>query len=453
MSLRSRLALLFGAIALGVTVVVSLSAFASTSDQLGRTIDAFLRNRAAELTDGIRAAPTTRQPGAGRGNAGLPADADSIVQSIGRDGEITGTSGGELPVSAETTRLATADPAIRTPLPSRFENVTVDGVSYRMYVQALPGGGAVQVARSTTESDAVLDGLVSRFVLIGALASMAAAAAGWFVAQQTTRPLRRLAEVASEVADTRDFSTEVAVDRADEIGMLAGSFQHMLTALQASREQQRRLVHDAGHELRTPLTSLRVNVELLERARTLPPAEQAEVLAAIRAELVELSNLFDELMELAVDDRNDTPAMEQFELGDVVVAAVEHWQRRTGRMIDVTISPTLVLGNRQMLERALANLLGNADKFSPPGTPIEVVVGDGSVIVRDRGPGVPLKDRTRIFDRFYRSDSTRTMPGSGLGLAIVAQVVDQHGGTVWAADAPGGGAEVGFRLPVVSPDA
>ena len=455
MSLRTRLALLFGTIALGVTAVVALSAFASTSQQLGRATDSFLSSRAAELADGIRTAPTDRRQGTSRGNGGLPVDPDSIVQSLGRDGGITGTSGVELPVSTATLDIATADLPRGARLPSSFEDVTVDGVPYRMYVQALSGGGAVQVARATTEADAVLDGLVDRFVLIGVLASIAAAVAGWFVARQTTRPLRRLAQVAAEVADTRDFSTEVAVDRTDEIGVLAGSFQHMLTALQASREQQRRLVHDAGHELRTPLTSLRVNVELLERARTLPPAEQSEVLAAIRAELVELSNLFDELMDLAVDDRNDTAVMERFELGDIAVAAVEHWQRRTGRMIEMTLSPTgsptgsptEVIGDRQMLERALTNLLGNADKFSPSGAPIDVVVHDGSVIVRDRGPGVPPEDRTRIFDRFYRADSTRSMPGSGLGLAIVAQIVERHGGTVWATDAPGGGAEVGFRLP------
>jgi two-component system sensor histidine kinase MprB len=101
-----------------------------------------------------------------------------------------------------------------------------------------------------------------------------------------------------------------------------------------------------------------------------------------------------------------------------------------------------------MLERAIANLLGNANKFSPPDTSIEIVVSDGTVVVRDKGPGIPVADRERVFDRFYRTDVTRSMPGSGLGLAIVAQIVERHGGSVWAREAPAGGAEVGFRLPI-----
>ncbi len=103
-----------------------------------------------------------------------------------------------------------------------------------------------------------------------------------------------------------------------------------------------------------------------------------------------------------------------------------------------------------MLERAVGNLVSNADKFSPPGAPITMVSADGMVSVRDAGPGIPAADLDRIFDRFYRSDVTRSMPGSGLGLSIVAQIVRRHGGQVWARNADGGGAEVGFRLQVVA---
>jgi two-component system sensor histidine kinase MprB len=106
-----------------------------------------------------------------------------------------------------------------------------------------------------------------------------------------------------------------------------------------------------------------------------------------------------------------------------------------------------------MLERAVGNLVSNADKFSPPGAPITVVSADGMVSVRDAGPGIPAADRERVFDRFFRSDLTRSMPGSGLGLSIVAQIVERHGGRVWARDAEGGGADVGFQLQTVAPTA
>lgn len=102
-----------------------------------------------------------------------------------------------------------------------------------------------------------------------------------------------------------------------------------------------------------------------------------------------------------------------------------------------------------MLERAISNLLGNADKFSPPSTPVIVTSARGRVVVRDHGPGVAAEDRTLIFDRFYRSASTRSMPGSGLGLAIVAQIVTRHHGTLISDAAPDGGAEIGFVLPPV----
>ncbi len=113
----------------------------------------------------------------------------------------------------------------------------------------------------------------------------------------------------------------------------------------------------------------------------------------------------------------------------------------------MTQHPGAVMGRPGMLERAVANLLDNAHKWSPSGAPIEVTVGGGKVEVRDHGAGIAPEDRPHVFDRFYRSAAARSMPGSGLGLAIVKQVVEAHGGTVWAADAPGGGAVVGFEIP------
>jgi two-component system sensor histidine kinase MprB len=449
LSLRSRLALSFGVLAFAVSAFVSVSAFRSTSTELAASTDSFLEQRAADISSGLRTSPEGRRPRPGtESGSGLPFDPDSIVQALDRQGNVTGASGGDLPISATTQNLLAGPPTRSSSQSSHFEDIAIDGESYRMYVQALPQGGAVQVARSTVEDDAVLTGLIRRFLLIGAGVSLLAALAGWWVARQATQPLRRLMHVASAVADTGDFSTPVPVDRSDEIGELAGSFQKMLLSLETSRAQQHRLVHDAGHELRTPLTSLRANVALLERARELPPGEQSEVLTAIRSELQELTNLFDELMQLATDNHDADAPFEQCDLSDIVARTVERWQHRTSRTIEVSASSSIVNGNVAMLERAIANLLGNANKFSPPDTSIEIVVSDGTVVVRDKGPGIPVADRERVFDRFYRTDVTRSMPGSGLGLAIVAQIVERHGGSVWAREAPAGGAEVGFRLPI-----
>ena len=128
-------------------------------------------------------------------------------------------------------------------------------------------------------------------------------------------------------------------------------------------------------------------------------------------------------------------------------AAVDRTIRRTGRRIGLSgVSDACVLGDASGLERAIGNLIGNAVKFSQADTEIEVVVGEESVEVQDRGPGISDEDLPRIFDRFYRADATRTMPGSGLGLAIVSDIALAHGGETFARQRDGGGSIIGFTV-------
>jgi len=112
--------------------------------------------------------------------------------------------------------------------------------------------------------------------------------------------------------------------------------------------------------------------------------------------------------------------------------------------------PSLIRGAPARVSRAVSNLIDNAAKWSPPGAPVEITVRDGTVTVRDHGPGVDPADRPHVFDRFYRSPGARTMPGSGLGLAIVKQVADSHGGAVTAATAPDGGGLFVLQFPATS---
>ncbi len=457
MSLRSRLALIFGLLALVVSVLVSFAAFRSTSAELASATDEFLETRADDVSDGRR-----EQPDNDRGDrrsdeprqTTLPFDPDAIVQTLDRTGDITASTGGSLPVTAEAFEIATMRPDRSSPPVEEFEDITLDGESYRMITRSFEDGGAVQVARSTEENDQVLSDLVQRFALITLVVAVLASVVGWWVARRTTKPLRRLGEVAADVADTKDFSTRVDIDRNDEIGQLASSFAKMLAALETSREQQHRLIHDASHELRTPLTSLSANVALLERAETLPADDRAELIAAVKAELGELNGLFDELIELATDRYDDAAIpMTPVDLDDVVRVTVDRWERRIDRPILIDSSRAMVMGDASMLERALTNLLSNANKFSPTGEPITIVAHEGAVSVQDKGSGISVDDRSHVFDRFYRSEETRSMPGSGLGLAIVAQIVERHGGECWADEAPGGGADVGFRLPLAEIEA
>ncbi|MEM7286921.1 MAG: HAMP domain-containing sensor histidine kinase, partial [Actinomycetota bacterium] len=438
--------------------VVALLVFQSADTELAAETDDFLERRAEDLIEGRREPSRDRggrrePPQPDEVEISSPFDPDAIVQTLDESGQITASSTSDvvLPVSAIDVSIAQALDGKNDGTSSRkdmFRDVTIDGVDYRLYTEAIPGGGAVQVARSVEETTRVLDSLQNRVIAIGLAMSALAAVIGSLVARQTTRPLRRLAATATTVADTHDLATPIEVDRSDEVGALARSFKEMLDALAASREQQHRLVHDAGHELRTPLTSLRANVSLLERADRLEPEDRAEVLASVKAELGELNELFGELIELATDNQHAEPFV-RLELGSVAERAVDRLARRTDRPVSVHADTSVVQGDATLLERAISNLLGNAHKFSPPGTPIEVVVDQGRVAVRDHGPGIAPGDRERVFDRFHRSDATRTMPGSGLGLAIVDQIVKTHGGTVWATDSPSTpGAEVGFAIPL-----
>jgi two-component system sensor histidine kinase MprB len=450
MSLRSRLAMLFGLVALVASTLVGAISYRSTAGELRESTDRFLRTRVMETIDAARGQLVEGRSTGGvrprnrldRVIEGRPvADDDAIIQITGPNGTRV-TSSIELP---EVRQDLASDEGVGQIV---FDDIALDGESYRMASVALEQGGVVQVARSVAEDDVLLRALVGRFVVIAAAVAGLAAVLGWLIATTATAPLRRLTNVATEVAETRDFTTEVGeTGRTDEIGRLAGSFSTMLEALEASRVQQHRLIHDAGHEMRTPLTSLRANVALLERAGELPEKQRAEVLTAIRSELVELGDLFDEMIDLATDRRRGEVVGQPVDLSTVIAEVAARWERRSDRPIHLEVEPSIVMGDEAMLDRAINNLVSNADKFSTPGEVVTIVSADGSVSVRDRGPGIAPDDRERVFDRFYRSEATRSMPGSGLGLSIVAQIVALHGGEVWVRDVDGGGADVGFRLP------
>jgi two-component system sensor histidine kinase MprB len=221
----------------------------------------------------------------------------------------------------------------------------------------------------------------------------------------------------------------------------------MLAALAASRDSQHRLVQDAGHELRTPLTSLRTNIAVLRRHDDLPPRTTAQVLDRLDDEATELTDLVNELVSLATDGRDDEPVSD-VELADVVRRVAVRAATRSGRTIHVHTDDSVVAARPGAVERAVNNLLDNAIKFAPEGE-VGVTVQVGRVEVADRGPGIDATDIDHVFDRFFRATAARSSPGSGLGLAIVRDAAESCGGRVFASNREGGGAVLGFELPVV----
>jgi signal transduction histidine kinase len=263
------------------------------------------------------------------------------------------------------------------------------------------------------------------------------------------RPVRELSETAETIAATRDLTLRIPTEGNDELGRLAASFNTMLDALERSLGAQRQLVMDASHELRTPLASLRTNVEVLNELDRLSPEQRQAILAGIVTQLEELTGLVADVVELA---RGEAPASdhEDVSFDELVVRGVERARRHwPGVAFRVTTQPVVVRGVAGRLDRAVANMLDNAGKFSPAGAAVEVqLASDGTLTVADEGPGVPDEALPHVFDRFYRADEARALPGSGLGLAIVQQVVEGHGGSISLTNRDGGGAVATLVLPV-----
>jgi two-component system, OmpR family, sensor histidine kinase MprB len=235
----------------------------------------------------------------------------------------------------------------------------------------------------------------------------------------------------------------------------------MLRALAESREQQARLVTDAGHELRTPLTSLRTNVELLMAAMEpgaprLPEQEMVDLRADVLAQIEELSTLVGDLVDLTRDDAGQV-VHEPVDMSEVIDRSLERVRRRRNDIhFDVEVIGWQVYGDPAGLSRAALNLMDNAAKWSPPGGHVGVKMrqldpSHAEVVVSDHGPGIPPHERRLVFERFYRSTTARAMPGSGLGLAIVKQVVLNHGGSLRVEDTVPGGQPPGTSFYVLLP--
>ncbi|MCX6405830.1 MAG: HAMP domain-containing sensor histidine kinase [Propionibacteriales bacterium] len=332
----------------------------------------------------------------------------------------------------------------------------IAGVPYRIVaVQAGPGQALV-LAQSMESTQRSLERLKVILLLTSAVGILVAGVAGWVVATNGLRPVRRLTAATERVARTAQLEPiEVTGSEHDELARLTSSFNQMMLALDASQQRQRQLVADAGHELRTPLTSLRTNIELLGQAtersdRDLSIEQRREIMDDVRAQLGELTTLVGDLVELARDEPLHR-APEPLDLVDVVEQAVERVRPRAGGLVlDVRLEPWDVIGEAHVLERAVTNLLDNAVKWSPEGGTVTVRLRDGVLTVRDEGPGIAAEDLPHVFERFFRSTEARTMPGSGLGLSIVHQAAVRHGGSVRAESPPSGGTVVTFELPAAT---
>ena len=347
---------------------------------------------------------------------------------------------------------ATAVRQVAIPLPGGWYyqgNTRADGSAP---IETTPsGGGALQLTLPLTGVNQELRHLAFALWIIAILGVALAILLGLGVGRAVLGPLNSLTSTVEELAETTDVSRRLDPGGMDELGRLRRAFNRLLQALDTSRDSQRQLVLDASHELRTPLTSLRTNMEVARRLDELAPEEREVLIGDVLTQLDELTSVVADLAELArgeLPDRTSEPVRLDLIVEEAVGVATTHGRSR-GVTFTAFITPSWVLGSRPRIERAVGNLLDNALKWSPEGGSVEVSCSEGTVLVRDHGPGIADADLDHLFDRFYRAPAARGLPGSGLGLAIVAQVAREEGGSVDATQAPGGGALFRFSLPEI----
>ncbi len=436
-SLASRVTLLT-TIAVGLTVAfVAAGAYLTVRMQMQVTLDESLLDRAnsasADQVCGTENPPTALLRAAG------------VWVACFRDSPL-GVASGKVPFTLgdpeQAVWLGQHEQSTRTIVGS-------DGTHWRVVALHRSTGETMVLAQSLESQQTVLRKLGVVMFLFGLAGVIAAGMAGWAVARNGLRPVRRLTSSVEHIARTEDLRP-LPVEGDDEIARLASAFNQMLAALAASRDRQRQLVADAGHELRTPLTSLRTNLDLLSQADStggLAPEARVELLDDVRAQIEEMTTLIGDLMELSRDEPL-THVVEAVDVPELVDRAVGRVRRRAPSVaFDVATEPWFVIGESAGLERAVTNLLDNAAKWNPPGGTVTVRLVDGTLTVDDEGSGIAEQDLPHVFDRFYRSEESRSMPGSGLGLSIVRQVAERHSGSVTAGASPTGGARLSMWLP------
>jgi len=474
-SFRRRITLVSAAAVAIAVVLASLLTYLLTSHELHGQVDSQLTNRAdslrfvasnpsrhsrTALLDLIKGQDTEQAPPPGttqkQGLTPLgnlpprPGQVRGYQQLIDAHGHVLFRSSGNvtLPVDAHTRELASATDR------HYFHDAHVNGLHLRILADHIAPGRVVQVAQQLTEVDRLLRHLRLILALLDIGGIALAALLGRLVAGAAVLPVKRLTQATEHVTRTQDLSQRIAPVGEDEIGRLASSFNAMLDALErsmsaldASVHAQRQLVADASHELRTPVTSLRTNIEILQQAHDMDSDERQRLLSDVVEQIGELTLLMNDLIDLA---RGEEPRADTEDTRlDLMVSEVAERLRRhaPANPFLLELAPTILPGVPARLERAVANLLDNAVKYSPPGEPVEIELHGGELTVRDHGPGISAEDLAYVFDRFYRGAEARGRPGSGLGLAIVRQVVSQHGGSVAAERAPGGGTLMRIRLP------
>ncbi len=335
---------------------------------------------------------------------------------------------------------------------------------------------AVVVAQPLDRTNSIISAVSLLTFSFGLATLLAAMAVGWVLVTRAFAPLREVESTAARIAEGDLSQRMEGYNSQTEIGQLSMSLNAMLGHIEDAFEARtrsetklRRFVADASHELRTPLVSIRGYSELYRHGALQQPEDVGKAMNRIESEAKRMTQLVEDLLTLARLDERRPATMQHMDLmhlaydaaSDAHATAPDRVMQVVG-LEDITPEQAWTYGDESKLRQVVANLLTNALRYTPAGTPVELAVGlepsvDGAstavLQVRDHGPGIHGVDADRVFERFYRADSSRTREtgGTGLGLSIVAAIVEQHDGAVKLEETPGGGATFTVRVPHSEP--
>ena len=452
MSLRGRLLLAVGAVALIALVSADFATYRSLKNFLYDRVDQSLDSTHTPLEQGFgggRGGPRAGSPDLGRFAPG------TFVEIRTSDDSVAFVT----PANVRGGQQYTPDLAEHIDLPAyngnggtgdAHEYFTVDaaedgGPPFRVRASTLPSGDQLLIAVPLDDTIATLHRLLGIEIAVTAAALLAAAGFGWWLVRVGLRPLAEVEATADAIADG-DLDRRVPGDDANtEVGHLAlafntmvGRIQEAFTARDATEARLRRFVADASHELRTPVAAVSAYAELFERGANVRPDDLGRVMTGIRAETARMGDLVEDLLLLARLDEGRPLEREPVELVTVVAQAIDaslavgpDWSMH----LDAA-RPVEVMGDATRLRQVVDNLLGNVRSHTPAGTSATVRIfedgGDAVIEVADDGPGLSAEQSSRVFERFYRVEASRSREhgGAGLGLAIVAAIVGAHGGRV-----------------------
>ncbi len=323
-------------------------------------------------------------------------------------------------------------------------------------------------ARYDLASKGVLGSYILRnSVLILGLMLLFAALLGSVLFFYLTKRVHNMTKVVRNFEEGK-YDQRVDVRSDDEVGQLAGAFNHMADTIQRNLKElekndslRRELIANISHDLRSPLSSIQGYVEtVLMKEEQLTAEQRREFLEIILKNAVHLNNLVRELFELSkLDARQAVPDPEPFSIAELAQDVALKFQpqaeaRKIHLLTKLPVKLPLVYADIGMIERALSNLIDNALRFTPPGGKVEVRLEKTNrhitVRISDTGSGIPEEDLPFVFDRFYRVEKSRTREsgGSGLGLAIAKKIIDAHGGEIKAESRSVKGTQFSFSLEI-----